>query len=629
MSKVELAGPKALLPDVLSLLQRIGVLQIEPSAIGFVETKEEAHIGLYSPDKDILSERFFLEDLKSRIEELFSYLPALPLKSSYIEPQAIIDTISDTLRRHLAACKQLHQTKETLNKELSELSRYSLFLDAIDPLLDHFKETPDVDFIGLTLKDPEDAEILRKLLSEKTGGRFELLTSTASDATTAGLIIVAKGAADMLKNVLYNKNIPELSLPQSLKDLSFIEKLTYLRKRTSDIQNEMEEIDMRLNSFSMKWSSIYMRVKDWIDERLSVLKATASVFETKMCFFIYGWMASADVAQLRMSLDHDFTGKVMIAELEIHEEDFDRMPVILKNPPYFQPFELFTRILPLPRYTSYDPTPFIALFLPLFFGMILGDAGYGFTFIIISPFVLRKYKKRKNIQDAVKILVIVSAYSIFFGILYGEYFGELGYRFFGLQPLLIERRTSIIPMLYFAVTVGVVHILLGGILGIISAFRKKTKKEVFFRVLQLLFIICLLLVISSLFGLFPSLLVRPVILAIIVLAPFLLFTGGLLAPLELIRNIGNIISYARIMAIGLTSVFLAFVANRLAGMTGDIVLGIVVAVLLHLLNMIIGIFSPTIHSLRLHYVEFFSKFIESGGRKFEPLKKEGALKAIL
>jgi len=128
-----------------------------------------------------------------------------------------------------------------------------------------------------------------------------------------------------------------------------------------------------------------------------------------------------------------------------------------------------------------------------------------------------------------------------------------------------------------------------------------------------------LILISALSGLFPHLLTRPIIIAILILTPLMLFSGGIIAPFEVIRSIGNIISYARIMAIGLTSVLLAFVANRMAGLTGNIVMGILVASLLHILNIIIGIFSPTIHSLRLHYVEFLSKFIESGGRRYQPL----------
>jgi V/A-type H+-transporting ATPase subunit I len=225
------------------------------------------------------------------------------------------------------------------------------------------------------------------------------------------------------------------------------------------------------------------------------------------------------------------------------------------------------------------------------------------------------------VRDAATILLISSSYSIFFGVLYGEFFGDLPQRLFGIEPLCIERRTAVVPMICFAVAVGIAHVFLGLLLGTVSAFRKKEKKEAAYKLITIIVIICIMAVVASFSGLFSSMLARPAIIAILFLTPLLLFAGGLLAPLELLKSIGNIISYVRIMAIGLTSVLLAFVANRLGGLTGDIVTGVFVAGLLHLLNIILGVFSPTIHSLRLHYVEFFSKFLEHGGRRFEPLRK--------
>jgi V/A-type H+-transporting ATPase subunit I len=621
MSKIEIVGPKGLLEEVLSLLKALGIFQIEPATLGFIEEGCEEHVRSFLPEERALSEMVFFEDLRARIGELLLFLPSIEVRTSYIEPLPIIETVSKTIQKHISICKDLYQRRENLTKEVNELSRYTTFLSTLSTLIESAKETPDLDFVGLTIKEPAMVNRLRDLLSRLTDFRFELLTETAEDGTLVGLITVEKDFSEKVKHSLTDEHIPELSFPQSISNLTFAEKCEYIKKRILDLNAEIASITRDLEGFSRRWLPIYNRVKEWLDEKLSLLKTTASVFETRMCFFINGWMASRDVEPLRAKLVEAFKGKVALEEKGLHEEDLERVPIILKNPPYFQPFELLVKLLPLPKYTSYDPTPFIGIFFPIFFGMILGDAGYGVLLLALSLIMMRRWKKRCDLRDACKILSVASLYTIFFGILYGEYFGELGNELLGLEPLYMERRSAIIPVLLFSLSVGVMHVTLGLFLGFLSAMRQKIRKEAAFKLLSIVVIFCIVILIVSLFKPFPWLITKPLIIGILILTPLLLFTGGLLAPLELLKSIGNIVSYARIMAIGLASVLLAFVANKMAGMMGDVVVGIVAAALLHIINIVLGVFSPTIHSMRLHYVEFFSKFVEHGGRKFEPFKK--------
>jgi V/A-type H+-transporting ATPase subunit I len=619
--KVEIAGPRGRLEDVLACLQEMGVLQLEPRAVGFIKPGEEDKIRAVLPEAPSVAERMFLEGLRSDIDELFGYLSAVGARESYIEPPLVLDTMAENVRRHIEECGAQARRRETLRKEIGEVDRYCKFFTTLEGLFEGVGETPDLDFIGVTIKRPEAMDTLREALDRATGGSYELYSERAEDGSVVGLITTSSSLSGRVRQTLGEEQVPEFRFSPDFEALSFAEKAAHVLDRADRLRAELDEASRELEAFASRWGPIYKRVREWIDARLAVIGASASAFQTEMCFFVFGWIPADDVPSVVERLQRRFGGEVVLEEKELLEEDLERVPVILRNPPYFKPFEIFTRLLPLPRYTSYDPTPFVGIFFPVFFGMILGDAGYGLVLAISALIILKRSRRPGNLRDAAKILFVCGAYSVVFGILYGEAFGELGAHALGLKPLYLDRRAALFPLLGFALAVGIFHVLLGIVLGLVSAFRRKERKETLYKVVSLLSVMGIVLIAASLLGFFPPRVAEWLLMAAVVGVPLLIISGGALAPFEILKSVGNIISYARIMAIGLTSVMLAYVANRLGGEAGSIVLGILVGGLLHLLNILLGVFAPTIHSIRLHYVEFFGKFLEHGGRRFEPLKK--------
>jgi V/A-type H+-transporting ATPase subunit I len=291
-----------------------------------------------------------------------------------------------------------------------------------------------------------------------------------------------------------------------------------------------------------------------------------------------------------------------------------------------KPFEVIMGLSSPPGYREVDPVPVLAVFFPFFFGLMVGDIGYGIVILAFALVVRAKAGANNFFRNFSEILIISSVPTIIFGYLFGEFFGDFGEMMGWIHPVHLfgvtwNRVEALIPLLLFAVAVGVIHVFLGLIVGIRNELIRKNKKHLAEKVGMLL-ALCAIIVVGALaVEIIPAWTMYPTVALGILALCLLIYGAGAMGPMEIVSSIGNILSYARLMAIGMASVILALVANRLGGELGIAVIGITVAVLLHALNIALAMFSPSIHSIRLHLVEFFSKFYHGKGLEYKPFRR--------
>jgi V/A-type H+-transporting ATPase subunit I len=304
--------------------------------------------------------------------------------------------------------------------------------------------------------------------------------------------------------------------------------------------------------------------------------------------------------------------------LPVGKSEEDRIPVAISNSSLVRPFEIFTRILPLPRYGTIDPTPFVAIFFPLFYGIIIGDIGYGLLLLAIASLVKSRYRSNPFIADATTVFSWAAFSAIVWGFAYGELFGDLGGRL-GLRPFFLHRMGDYLETILFAVSIGVVHVLLGIALGIRTAWKREDRREAAARAAGFLMMIAFLAAAAGILGKAPRAVTFLGLAGVAVCLPVMILSAGAASVMKL-HNLVNVVSYLRIMGIGVASAALACTANRFVSLARWPALGVLAAVALHAINLAFCILSPTIQALRLHYVEFFENFFSGGGRPYKPFK---------
>lgn len=322
-----------------------------------------------------------------------------------------------------------------------------------------------------------------------------------------------------------------------------------------------------------------------------------------------------------------------VVETDMDPED---APTLIENPKYLSSFEMLTRLFSLPRYNQIDPTLIIAPSFVLFFGLMLTDFVYGAFLSVVSYLLYKRYnEKSKAVGDLMIIMFSCGLAAMFFGVLTGSFFGDFVGKYLldgepqdialWLDPL--HGNNSII-WLGTVCAAGFLHVYLGYMVGAVDSLRRRRYREALTRYLSwYVFAGGMAVTILSSYPAQATILpasLYPVGVAATFTGLALLYMGmGLMFLLDIVGVVGNSLSYARLIALGLTTAGIALATNLLAQIALDVpAVGVFLAAFVflagHLINILMNTLGAFVHSLRLQYVEFFGSFYEGGGRKFEP-----------
>jgi len=480
--------------------------------------------------------------------------------------------------------------------------------------------------VVLNTDDERLVDVLRAELVRELGIRFELASARVEEGAMGCLVVFPAESADLVRSILGGSAIRSVSLPERFEGLALNATVEAMQHRLGELPGKLAEANAERQALLLPHAGWLAAARTAVLAELELLTAARDLGATQRAFLAECWIPRSRVDQLQDELGRRFGSTVLVETTATSPYD-PQAPVLMRNTRLSRPFESLVRFLELPRAGSVDPTLLMTILLPLMFGAMVGDVGYGALLFVVAVLGSRKLASRgggaPEIAGLVRVLLLGAAWSVFFGFLYGEVLGDLGTRVFGDWALWRERPSAaaLQPLLLFAVAIGAAHVVLGLGLGAWQAIRFRE-----YRVL--LDKLGAILALTGLFGLagwtlggLPAGALTPAVVLVAVGLVLVMSLHGALGvttgALDLLGRIGNILSYLRIAAVGLASAHLANVANEL-GSIGPIWLGIFIATFFHALNLGLAAFSPMIQSLRLQYVEFFGAFFVGGGRPFTP-----------
>ncbi len=623
IEKIRIIIPKKYYDQTLTLLGELGFIQIEM---------------LENESRKLLME---YRDIDLDYEEINKYSQKINgLESNLIKKKPIkmdLNSIKDTLRE--AEKINIHQEVNALKKEAERANTvikdsYSK-LEIINKISDFKKNIKILNgnkiesFITVKTKDNSFIRDLRKNLECEV---IELQKSF--------IITIEKHNKEKIATLAKKANINLIKIPEIEGDIS-----TVIERENNVIKQEKKNLDTinkKIEKISEKYYPKIAVLKEYLDIEMKKINIIPKVGATDYTTVIEGWIERKKINYIDEELQKLSQNNFILEKIQTNENP----PTKMENPISFKLYEFFIRFYSIPKSSEIDPTIFFGIAFPIFFGLMVGDAGYGAVFLFLSLWIIHRNKyppkkshvprklakfintiiSKNSLNMIMRAIIPGSVIAIALGIIFNEYFG------FALPYNPIFNVTKgVATLLLISGWIGVSMVSLGFVLGALDAIYNKKLKKAIGRIGWLLVawgivIVGLAVLHKESIG-FSN--VEAVIsyIAIIVGVILVLRTEGTQSLMEIPSVISHILSYTRLVGILLASVILAQVINliftsSLSGSIPLIIAGVVILVFGQIFNIVIALFEGGIQGARLIYVEFFSKFFDGNGNLFKPFKIE-------